>query len=317
MTDTPVRVEVATWLLLIHQLPAKPAYARVKIWRRLQALGAVAVKSAVYVLPAGAEAQEDFEWVLKEIGAAGGEGMILEARLIDGLTDGEIRAQFNAAREADYASLEKEIRAAAQAAGDDPVPAALLARLKVEAARIDAVDFFGAAGSQSVAGLLGELTARSAGGGQSVQPAGLPPSGSVWVTRQDVHVDRIASAWLIRRFVDATATFRFVQAKGYRPRAHEIRFDMFEAEFTHEGDNCTFEVLLARSGIVDPALSAIAEIVHDIDLKDGKYAREEASGIARIIDGLAASSIPDAQRVERGGAMFDDLYEYFRSRRAK
>src|SRR5438067_2340591 len=172
MIDAATSVEPVTWLLLILQLPAKPAYARVKIWRRLQALGAVAVKNAVYVLPAGAEAQEDFEWVLKEIGAAGGEGMILEARLIDGLTDGEIRAQFNAAREADYASLEKEIRAAAKAAGDDAVSAGLLARLKAEAARIAAVDFFGAAGSQSVAGLLAELTERSAGGGQSVEPTG-------------------------------------------------------------------------------------------------------------------------------------------------
>src|SRR4051794_25689688 len=111
MSSDPNQAEPAVWLLLIHQLPAKPAYARVKIWRRLQALGTVAVKNAVYALPASAAAQEDFEWVLKEIIEAGGEGMILEARLIDGMSDGEVRVLFNAAREADYRALAKEIRA--------------------------------------------------------------------------------------------------------------------------------------------------------------------------------------------------------------
>src|SRR4030095_2951938 len=93
------------WMLLIHQLPAKPAYLRVKIWRRLQALGAVAVKNSVYVLPANAETQEDFAWLLREITEGGGEAMICEARLIDGLTDQEVRALFDTARDADYEAL--------------------------------------------------------------------------------------------------------------------------------------------------------------------------------------------------------------------
>jgi hypothetical protein len=317
MDDNRTRANPTIWLLLLHQLPAKPAYARVKIWRRLQTLGAVAVKNAVYALPASAAAQEDFEWVLKEIAAAGGEAVILEARLIDGLTDAEVRAQFNTAREADYATLEKEIRAAADASRDAEVPLTLLARLKAEAARIDSIDFFGAAGGQTVAGLLAELSARTATVGQRFEPAGLPAKGTVWVTRQDVHVDRIASAWLIRRFIDNAASFRFLATKSHRPAANEARFDMFEAEFTHEGDNCTFEVLLARSGVADRALLAIGEIVHDIDLKDGKFGRSEANGIARIIDGMAAAGIPDLQRIERGGALFDDLYESFRTTRAK
>ncbi len=104
-----------------------------------------------------------------------------------------------------------------------------------------------------------------------------PLQGSVWVTRQGVHVDRIASAWLIRRFIDPEARFKFVPAKGYVPEPGELRFDMFEAEFTHEGDRCTFEVLLARAGLADPALAAIGEIVHDIDLKDAKFGREETA----------------------------------------
>jgi hypothetical protein len=130
-----------------------------------------------------------------------------------------------------------------------------------------------------------------------------------------VFVDRIASAWLIRRFIDPAARFKFVPGKGYAPRAGELRFDMFEAEFTHEGDNCTFEVLLAKAGLNDPALTAIGEIVHDIDLKDTKFAREETGGIAHLVSGLCLTSKDDAQRIERGAAMLDDLYEYFRKRR--
>lgn len=304
------------WLLLLHQMPAKPAYARVKLWRRLQAVGAVAVKNAAYALPASPEAREDFEWVLKEIVAAGGEAVVLAARLVDGLTDAELRAEFTVAREADYAALAEEIRAAVKTAGNDTLPSTQLSRFKTEAARLGAIDFFGTVGRLTVEALLAELSERSHRmSPQSVRRAGTPPKGSVWVTRQDVHVDRIASAWLIRRFIDPQASFRFVAAKGYRPRSGEVRFDMFEGEFTHEGDRCTFETLLQRVGLTDPALIAIGEIVHDIDLKDGKFGRAEAGGVAALIDGLARTHIADADRIERGGSVFDDLYASFGRRR--
>ena len=139
--------------------------------------------------------------------------------------------------------------------------------------------------------------------------------GRVWVTRRGVYVDRIASAWLIRRFIDPDARFKFVPAKGYVPEPGELRFDMYEGEYTHEGDRCTFEVLLARMGLDDPALAAIGEIVHDIDLKDAKFGREEASGIARVMDGIAAANKDDQRRLERGAAVLDDFYEYFRRKR--
>jgi hypothetical protein len=133
----------------------------------------------------------------------------------------------------------------------------------------------------------------------------------IWVTRRNVHVDRIASAWLIQRFIDPQAAFKFVPAKGYHPAPGELRFDMFEGEFTHEGDRCTFEVLLQRSGLDEPGLTAISEIVHDIDLKDGKFARPEAGGIAALIDGLAQADMSDAERVEQGGRLFNNLYALF------
>ena len=141
------------------------------------------------------------------------------------------------------------------------------------------------------------------------------PHGRTWVTRRGVHVDRIASAWLIRRFIDPEARFKFVSDKGYVPEPGEIRFDMFEAEYTHEGDHCTFEVLLARLCQPEPALQAIAEIVHDIDLKDGKFGREEAAGIKTLIAGIAAATDDDNRRLERGATVFEDLYKYFGKKR--
>jgi hypothetical protein len=133
------------------------------------------------------------------------------------------------------------------------------------------------------------------------QPAGIAAAdalkGRVWVTRRGMHVDRIASARLIRRFIDPEARFEFVATRGYEPDPGELRFDMFEGEYTHEGDRCTFEVLLARAGIHDPALASIGEIVHDIDLKDAKFAREEATGIARLMEGIAAANKDDERRI--------------------
>jgi hypothetical protein len=319
----------ALWLLLVHQLPPKPAYLRVKVWRRLQALGAVTVKNSVYVLPAGEHTQEDFEWTLKEVVEGGGEGMICEARLVDGLSDQDIRELFNQARDTDYDAIARSARELeATLTGDSTTASraeakARLAKLKAEAARVGEIDFFGANGRETVDGLIGALVAQlredepmDTSQGETPQTSGTKAlKGRVWVTRQGLHVDRIASAWLIRRFIDPQARFKFVPAKGYVPQADEVRFDMFEAEFTHEGDRCTFEVLLARFGLADPALTTIGEIVHDIDLKDGKFGRDETSGIARLIEGIAMLSKDDGQRLERGVTVFDDLYESFRRKR--
>ena len=118
----------------------------------------------------------------------------------------------------------------------------------------------------------------------------------------------LASAWLLRRFVDRNVRFKFVSDPKYRPAEREVRFDMFEAEYTHRGDRCTFEVLLDEADLKDPALSAIGEIVHDIDIKDGKYRRDEAAGIARMIAGLARRHSDDHERTDRAMQLFDDLY---------
>jgi hypothetical protein len=327
MKVDPPRVLAHSWLLLIHQLPAKPAYLRVKMWRRLQDIGAVAVKNAVHALPMNEETQEDFEWLLREIREGGGEAFVCEARLIDGLSDEEVRALFDRARDGDYAELAKEARVVAKALrrkarGNAATELrAQVARLRKRLAEIAAIDFFGAIGRETTEELLRGLEAQL----EKEQPVAAKTKTEpslvetfrkrIWVTREGVYADRIASAWLIRRFIDPEARFKFVPGKGYRPQEGELRFDMFEAEFTHEGDKCTFEVLLERAGRKDSALSAIAEIIHDIDLKDDKFGRTEVPGIRTLIDGIRAFTNDDARRIERGAEVFNDLYEFFRKKR--
>jgi hypothetical protein len=322
----------ASWLLLIHQLPPKPAYLRVKIWRRLQGLGAISVKGSVYMLPAGEQALEDFQWLLREIEEGGGEGAICEASLVDGLGDPEVRALFDAARDADYAEIAKELLAVAaevrggKAAATERKPEvkAQLARLRRHYAELSEIDFFGATGRLTVDGLLTELEQElaDATGEEDAEEAEVKAvpedlTGKIWVTRSGVHVDRMACAWLIRHFIDPEARFKFVSAKNYAARPGELRFDMFQGEFTHEGDKCSFEVLLERLDLKDEALRAVAEIVHDIDLKDGKFGRGEAAGIAHVIAGICASQKDDLARIERGAAVFADTYESFRKKRRR
>jgi hypothetical protein len=327
MTMDAIPIE-QRWLLLIHQLPTKPAYFRVKIWRRLQGIGAVAVKNTVYALPANAETQEDFEWLLKEIVEGGGEAMVCEARLMDGLTDAQVRALFDTARDEDYGTLANEARDLAAALDKDGAAEgrtearSQVVRLRRRLAEIAAIDFFGANGREPAEGLIAGIEARlTEDNAMTKEPTPAAADaiaalkGRVWVTRQGVHVDRIACTWLIRRFIDPDAVIRFVPGKGYVASPGELRFDMFEGEITHEGDRCSFEVLLGRAGLIDPALQEIAEIVHDIDLKDGKFGREEATGIAHLIAGVAMGSKDDEQRIAQGSPVFDNLYQYFRKKR--
>jgi hypothetical protein len=315
------------WLLLTHHLPPKPAYLRVKVRRQLERIGAVPLKNSVYVLPPGEETREDFEWLSREIDRAGGESTLCLAVFLDEAVDRRIRDAFRRARAADYAAL-------AAAAGDlytrteedlmkDDVASASRSRarsLKRQLAAVSANDFFDAPGREAAERAVSALESlgseRSERGGKSSrtdEPVP-PPRGATWVTRQGVKVDRMASAWLIRRFLDPAATFKFVRAQGYEPQKGELRFDMFGGELTHEGDDCTFETLLRRFGQGDPALAAVAEVVHDIDCKDEKFGRPETSGIASLVDGIArACGDDDEERIARGSVVFDGLHESFRS----
>ena len=297
------------WYLLIHQLPPEPLYLRAKVRQRLARVGAVALKNAVYALPRREECREDLEWIAEEAVAGGGEAYVCEARFLRSRTDSALVERFRAERNADYEALAETIEGPAAPAEEEP--AARLARGRKRFEEIARIDFFGAPARGRVERLLAGLddAARRKGAAKTDRRGRL--TGRVWATRPGVQVDRIASAWLVRRFIDPKARLRFVDPKEPRgPR--EVRFDMVGGDFTHEGDRCTFETLLARTGLREPALAEIAKIVHDIDLKDGKFGRAEAAGVERLLTGLALANPDDEDRIARGLVLFDELYQSFR-----
>ena len=316
------------WMVLVYQFPKGPDSRRVKVWRRLQAIGAVAIKNSVYLLPCNDQSQEDFAWLLIELKDGGADGVILESRFIDGMSDQRVKDLFNTARNDDYRAIADEVK---QVVAELPPEFAAdethlrqnarraLQRARKRIAEIEAIDFFGADGHDVVETAMRALDARTEDRGQFAT-TGEQTMGAValqdvknrvWVTRRGVRVDRIASAWLVKRWIDPDARFKFVTGKGYSPDVDEIRFDMFEAEFTHQGDLCTFEVLARVARPDDSALHAVGEIVHDIDLKDGKFTRPETDGIANLLSGIVAGVEEDEKRIERGGQLFDDLYRFF------
>src|SRR6267378_6634118 len=302
------------WLLLIHQIPPKPSYFRVKIWRRLQRLGAVGIKNSVYALPSSEQAHEDFNWVLREIVEGGGDASLVEARLVEGLSDEQLKEMFRAARDADCQEIAGEARELArvlprrgQLSDERRVELeALLTRLQKKAAEIAAVDFFDSRGRETAGGLLAEIAERLAPpppAKPGKEPAPVEkPRGRTWVTRTGIHVDRMASAWLIRRFIDPDARFRFVATREYRHKDGELRFDMFDGEYTHKGELCTFEVLLRSFEITDAALRPIAEMIHDVDLKVETYGRPETPGFEQIVNAIAMAHREDEVRLPRATA---------------
>ena len=312
------------WLLLTHQIPPEPAYFRVRVRRRLAGIGAVPLKNSVYVLPERDDTREDLEWVLREIVRDGGEASLSVATFIDGVTDGRLRGAFNADRDVDYAEVAEEanlvrVRLADPTPGGGAEASRTLTRLERRLAEIGELDFFAAPGRQEAEQALELLelelsaTETKEEGMSDQEWSATEVQGKTWVTRRGVRVDRTASAWLIHRFIDPEARFKFVEPNDYRPFEGELRFDMFDGEFTHQGERCTFETLLERFGLLEDAgLVAIAEIVHDLDLKESRYARPETVGVASILSGIARQLPEDAKRISAGGPVFDYLYRHFR-----
>jgi hypothetical protein len=313
------------WLLLIHQIPHQHNGLRVKIWRRLQQIGAVAIKQSVYAMPLCAQAREDLSWTLKEIQGGGGEGSIAEAHLMEGLSDAEIQELFQKARGSDYQRLNEEADALRSlwSAGvsdlKDPAikGAVQIAKLRRKLEETIAIDFFSAPERSTAELRLKELenflTAQPAPE-DTRQERPVDLKGRIWVTRENVFVDRIACGWLIKRFVDENAVYKYVESGAYTPLSNEIRFDMFGGEFTHEGEQCTFEVMVRWLGIQNLAMKRLAEVVHEMDMKDNKYVCDEAIGIKAILSGLATTQPRDDRRMNEGFGIFDNLYAYFQNK---
>lgn len=326
------------WTLLIHQLPPRPTNLRVRIWRQLQKLGAVAIKNSVYVLPANEKTNEDFQWLKQQIESAGGEAAVFRADSVEGATDQEIVAAFNKARDEEFAVITGELEALTRAIreqtrGQQFSPGRLAAheaeldKLHLELQRISANDFFNAKGS--VGALNGYVhcekairatrgpaaqASRSSAKSSMLDPAGY--QGRRWVTRRNLHIDRLASAWLIKQFIDKRPRFYFV-AEGETIEG-AIPFDMFGAEFTHHGEDCTFETLLKWFSLSDiKGLRELAEIVHDIDLRDDRFHRLEAAGLNAVINGLSEILRDDRRLLQQTGLIFDGLFELLGKRAEK
>jgi hypothetical protein len=331
-----VKSQGQEWMLLIHQLPPHPTNLRVRIWRKLQKLGAVAVKNSVYVLPFNEKTHEDFQWLKQEIETEGGEATVFRAGAVEGATDKELIALFRKTRDEEYAQVVAEmdgltgaireqkrgghLSAGHRSAGRITHYETELDKLHKELERIAGADFFKASGrAPAMAAYEHCQKALRAAQSRHEKPAQadaqkgvainlISYQGRRWVTRRNLFIDRLAAIWLIKRFVDAKARFYFV-AEGESVEG-AIGFDMYGGEFTHHGEDCTFETMIKRFGLIDDAgLRELAEIVHDVDLKDNKFNRSEASGLGAVIRGLAESMKDDRKLAQQCGPIFDGLYE--------
>lgn len=313
----------AAWLVLFYQLPAKQSKARVKAWRRLQRIGAVTLKGSAYVLPNGAEAREDFEWIKAEILAIGGQATVLSAETLDSAADQEIRELFRVARGGDFESIRKQAQTLLARFRSHP-PAGAARRRFVQTVRrlrewyreTEIIDFFDARNRNEAARILDELD-RVTKRGERMTKRSAPSArtldeneyrGRVWVTRARPGVDRMSSAWLIRRFIDADAKFAFGDAASMEGM---IPFDLYGAKLGHHGARCTFETIAERFGIEDPAVVWLGRIVHDLDLKEDTYGLPETGAVGRMVEGLRQMYRDDHMLIGEGMTMFEALYQSF------
>jgi len=313
------------WLLFVHQLPSNRSNLRVRTWRRLQQLGAVPIKQAVYALPDTPNAREDFEWLKTEVKAAGGEASVFAADNLDAWSDDELIEGFRRSRQEAYEALARDIEKVLKRATSNRRPSGtrapairrLLDVFQERLTGIESIDFFGSAGRDLVATLLMRLEEHTSG---RRVPARAPQStgptdaetfqGRVWITRPRPSVDRMASAWLIRRFIDPQARFGFAADRDAAPE-DGVPFDMFGVEFSHQGEGCTFETLCDVFKIQEPAVVRIAAIVHDLDLKDNRFGAPEAVTVGHVIEGLQFAHADDETLLSQGMALFDSLYRSF------
>lgn len=323
-TDAAPTAGRQRWLLFVHQLPSTSSNLRVRTWRRLQQIGALPLKQAVYVLPDSPDAREDFEWLKAEVMAAGGDASVFSADHVDTWSDDALVEEFRRARQESYTALAAVLEKALAQTGRSrrtPSPPHAAARateaFRQRLAAIERIDFFGSAGRDRVVSLLKALEERDA---RQRQPAAPHPTSDtvdapsyarrLWVTRPRPGVDRMASAWLIRRFIDPQARFAFAADRLAVPD-EGIPFDMFGGEFTHEGDRCTLETLCHRFAIEDPAVARLAAIVHDLDLKDARFGATDAETVGALITGLQLVQTDDDELLAQGMTMFEALYRTF------
>jgi len=298
-----------SWLLLLYSLSAKKSSVRVSLWRKLKKSGALALKTSAYVLPDEPGHYEKFQWLAKQVRDSGGEATLIKVTEIEGLKGKEIVGQFQAQVAHEYDELIHELTRFVQANRKKRAETfdADLEKLTLRFEEIRKIDFFECPRVQDVQMLF--RRAESLRKPKGKNPPELQPrkyQGRTWLTRPRPEIDRVGSAWLIRHFIDPKARFIFAASPEDHPNA--IPYDMFEVEFTHHGDHCTFETLLQRFALDDKHLIAIGEMIHDADLEDGKFHRPECVGIDKVLKGWAKRGLTDAELLDKGFDLFDALH---------
>jgi hypothetical protein len=296
--------EQPRWLLLMFSLPAKRASERVEIWRKLRRIGALALPSSGYLLPSTPGNQEHFEWLAAAISKYKGQASVVRVHSIDELPDEDLIRQFTETRNRDYQHLLTELRATRSWIKKRPQ----LARIRKRFQEIRSIDFFQSPLRSRIEELLSRVDATQTNPAKRISASKKSQyQGRIWLTRPQPGIDRVSSAWLIQRFIDAQAKFAFGDSPALFKNA--IPFDMFHADgFGHRGEDCTFETLRKEFAIRDPKVATIAEIIHDADLADEKFGRTEGAALDHVLIGWAQQGVPDAELLERGMQLIEGLY---------
>ena len=306
-------MKATSWLLLLYSLPTSHNTERVAVWRRLKKMGAVQIKTSTYLLPDEPAQYEQFQWLAQQIRDYGGDSTLVRAQEIEGLTKEKVISLFNAARDKAYVDLKKALQdfISRGRKSDAEFAAAELSRLTKQFRELRQIDFFDSPRGHDVAMLL----RRAEGPKRRTILRTLDAKeyrGKTWLTRPRPEIDRVGSAWLISKFVDPKAKFVFAPTAQSVPEA--IPFDMLDAEFSHHGNNCTFETLIKRFAISDKAVAKIGEMIHDADLDDARFQRVECIGIDRVLKGWAREGVPDEEILRRGFECFEALYAFLQRR---
>ncbi len=306
------------WIAFSYSLPTDKGSNRVAVWRRLRRLGVVALPGGVNVLPANEECLEAFQWLAEEIRQAGGEALLTHVEAFAGWEDAQIIELFRRACREEYAELEAQataLQSAPPAGADEEALAQYRETLRRLFRRLEdtkRTDYFHCAEGLQVAAHLERIQRLLRPVSESASPIAPVELASlrnrVWVTRPHPYVDRLACIWLIRRYVDDQARIEYADA----PQADQIAFDMEGAAWSHRGNLCTFEVLLAALDLRDPALDQIARIVHEIDLGDESTLLPEVAGVRRILDGWVHSGLDVSELERRGAMLYEALYQAFK-----
>lgn len=296
------------WLLLMFSLPASRASQRVGVWRQLQRHGAIGLRNSGYLLPNNPTNRERFEWIANGIRHGRGEASVIAVQSIDNLSTGQLVGRFAEARARDYQALIRELRKLLST----PSPrnsANGLSRLRSRFLKIAAIDFFRSPLRGRVEELLEQAEAARSGASSIARPGKIHRReylNRVWVTRPRPGIDRSASAWLIRRFIDSKARFAFA-AEDHVP-AKAVPFDMFRGGFGHRGEDCTFETLEKEFRIRNRRVNLLGQIIHDADLGDEKFGRQEGLGLDEVLKGWARQGLADRELLERGMSLIEGLY---------